>query len=339
MNWEQYQAEFSVEAARNELPPKAVEECLVYAKELFERGLPIIYDQKHLSLLVGNDIEYILKATNSNGPFYRTYEIPKRSGGTRRIDEPLPSLKFIQRWVLDEILSKVDISSHAHAFSSGCSIVKNARIHCCSRKILSLDIENFFGTICFPRVYAMFARLGYSSTISTTLSHLVTLHGVLPQGAPTSPAISNIVSLRMDRRFSGYARKHGINYTRYADDITFSGDFAPGAVIKFAKWVISEEGFKLNEKKTRLMEQHQAQEVTGIITNVKTQVPRMNRRKLRQIAYCIKKYGLDDHLRMTSEFRANYVTHILGMASHVLHVNPYDRDAIFLKSVLLKYGQ
>jgi RNA-directed DNA polymerase len=111
-------------------------------------------------------------------------------------------------------------------------------------------------------------------------------------------------------------------------------EFASGTVISFVRKVVVEEGFKLNEAKTRVMGRHQAQEVTGFITNERLQVPRHLRRKLRQIAYHISTFGLDDHLRMTNELRANYISHILGLASHVLHVNPKDKDAIYLKSVL-----
>lgn len=334
MNWEEYKERFQARALQEGLPHDTMEECLLYAFGLYKRGLPVIYDQDQLSLLVGYDVKYILKASNSNGPFYRTYVIPKRNGGQRTIDEPLPSLKSVQRWVLDEILSRVEISEHAHAFAPNCSIVKNAGAHLGSKKILSLDLENFFGTIDFPRVHSLFTRLGYNSVVATTLSHLVTFRGVLPQGAPTSPAISNIVALKMDRRFFGYAKKLKLEYTRYADDITFSGEFASGTVISFVRKVIEEEGFKLNESKTRAMGRHQAQEVTGIITNDKLQVPRHLRRKLRQIAYHITRYGLDDHMRMTGELRANYISHILGLSSHVLHANPQDKDAIYLQSVL-----
>jgi RNA-directed DNA polymerase len=334
MTWDEYKVRFQKQAINVGLSRDVIEKCLSYAFDLFKSGLPIIYDQNQLSLLVGYNVKYLLKASNSNGPFYRTYKIPKRNGGLRRIDEPLPTLKLIQRWVLDEILSHVKISEHAYAFAENCSIVKNAKPHLGSKKILSLDIQNFFGTIDFPRVYSLFSRLGYNNVIATTLSHLVTFKGVLPQGAPTSPAISNIVALKMDRRFYAYAEKFNLKYTRYADDITFSGKFKTGTVISFVKKVVEEEGFKLNEAKTRAMGRHQAQEVTGIITNVRLQVPRHLRRKLRQIAYHISTYGLDDHLRMTGELRANYISHILGLASHVLHANPQDRDAIYLKNVL-----
>lgn len=334
MNWNEYKIRFQEQAINVGLPRDIIEEHLSYALGLFEKSLPIIYDQNQLSLLVGYDVKYILKASNSNGPFYRTYEIPKRNGGLRKIDEPLPSLKSIQRWILDEILSHVKISEHAHAFAGNCSIVRNAKPHLRAKKILSLDIQNFFGTIDYPRVYKLFIRLGYNSVVATTLSHLVTFRGVLPQGAPTSPAISNIVALKMDRRFSAYAKKLKLEYTRYADDITFSGEFANGTVISFVRKVVEEEGFKLNEAKTRAMGRHQAQEVTGIVTNVKLQVPRQLRRKLRQIAYHISKYGLDDHLRKTGELRANYISHVLGLASHVLHANPQDKNAIHLKHLL-----
>jgi len=334
MDWEEYKVKFEERALQKGMSSDDITECLSYAFNLHEKSLPIIYDQRHLSFLAGYDIGYILKVTNSNGPCYRSYKIPKRDGSSRRIDEPLPDLKSIQRWILDNILSKVQISAHSQAFSPGSSIVKNSAPHCRSRKVLSLDIENFFGTIDYPRVCSLFSRLGYNSVVTTTLSNLVTLENVLPQGAPTSPAISNIVALKIDRRFSGFSKKFNLNYTRYADDITFSGTFSAGAVITFARRVIEEEGFKLNEKKTRVMGPHQSQEVTGIVTNEKLQAPRKLRRELRQIAYYIDTYGLDDHLRQIYENRANYISHVFGLASHVLNINPKDRDAIFLKTIL-----
>ena len=339
MNWEEYKEKFQEQAINDGLPQGIIDEYLTYAFILYEKNLPVIYDQAQFSLLVGYNVEFILKASNSNGPFYRTYEIPKRNGGFRRIDEPLPSLKAIQRWILDNILSHVEISEFAHAFAKSSSITKNAKPHLKSNKILSLDIVNFFGTIDFPRVYSLFTKLGYNNVVATTLSHLVTFRGVLPQGAPTSPSISNIVAMRMDRRFAGFAKKFRLEYTRYADNLTFSGEFASGTVISFARKVVEEEGFKLNESKTRAMGRHQAQEVTGILTNEKLQVPRHLRRKLRQIAYHISTYGLDDHLRMTGCLRTNYILHILGLASHVLHANPQDKDATFLKHVLCEKGK
>lgn len=334
MGWEKYKAKFEERAQQKGMSSDDITEYLSYAYNLYKMDLPIIYDQKHLSSLTGYDVGYLLKATNSDGPCYRSYEIPKRDGSSRRIDEPLPDLKSVQRWILDNILSKVQISTHSQAYSPGSSILKNAEPHCCSQKILSLDITNFFGTINYPRVFSLFSRLGYNRVVTTTLSNLVTLENVLPQGAPTSPAISNIVALKIDSRLSGFSKKFNLNYTRYADDITFSGNFSAGAVITFVRKVIEEEGFRLNEKKTRVMGPHQSQEVTGIVTNKILQAPRKLRRELRQIAYYIDTYGLDDHLFQTQENRANYISHILGLASHVLNINPKDRDAMFLKTIL-----
>lgn len=159
------------------------------------------------------------------------------------------------------------------------------------------------------------------------LTQLCTLNGNLPQGAPTSPTLSNLLSFRIDRRLSGYALKNRIRYTRYADDLTFSGDFDTASIIRLTRKVLRDEGLELNEKKTRLMKRHNRQEVTGIIVNEKMQAFRSIRRKVRQDIYYIEKYGLDSHMTTTNKKRANYVNHLRGIANFILFVNPNDKNA------------
>jgi RNA-directed DNA polymerase len=136
-----------------------------------------------------------------------------------------------------------------------------------------------------------------------------------------------LVSLRIDHRLSGYALKNRIRYTRYADDLTFSGEIDVGALINLVIKVLADEGLSLNVKKTRLMLEHNRQEVTGIVVNEKMQAPREVRTKLRQAIYYIEKYGMDSHMEFTSESRANYLNHLRGIANFILFVNPKDTHA------------
>ena len=121
-------------------------------------------------------------------------------------------------------------------------------------------------------MYAFFARLGYTIPVATMLENLCCLGGTLPQGAPTSPSLSNLLMRGVDKRIAGFIKQKGIFYTRYADDMTFSGDFEPGMVIKFVRSVLHDVGLQINEKKLRVRRPSQRQEVTGVVVNEKIQV-------------------------------------------------------------------
>lgn len=334
INWSRYAKRFRREADKHGYDENYIKHCLSYARSLHEKRLPIIFDQKHLALLVGYIPDYLHRVSNSQKHFYRFFKILKISGGYRKIEEPLPSLKEIQRWILDNILYQPQISKFAKAFIRGRSIRENARFHRKQEQVLTLDIKDFFSSIKASRVAAFFKRIGYNKAVSTMLTKLCTLNNHLPQGAPTSPALSNLLSIRMDRRLSAYALKNGIRYTRYADDLTFSGSFNPSSVIRLVRQVLFQDGLELNEDKTRLMLKHKRQEVTGIVVNKKMQAPRPLRRKLRQDIYYIDKYGLDPHMAKTNKERANYVNHLRGIADFILFVNPKDRDAHHAMKIL-----
>jgi RNA-directed DNA polymerase len=326
MNWESYESEYRLKANQKDFDESYFLPLLEYAFKLNAKNLPIIYDLEHFSLLVGYDSKYILGAFYKTNSFYRHYTIKKRSGGQREISEPLPSLKEIQRWILDNILYKCSVSKFAKGFVPERSIRENARFHRNQSKVLSLDLEDFFPSIKGGRVYNFFKRLGYQPKVAHLLSKLCTLNGSLPQGAPTSPALSNLISLRLDKRLAGFALKEKIRYTRYADDITFSGEFDEGQLIKFTRKVLAAEGYKLNERKTKLMERHQCQEVTGIVVNEKLQAPKTTRKELRQKMYYIKKYGIESHIQFSHITQANYVKHLLGIANFIVFVNPKDDE-------------
>lgn len=337
MEWETYSHKFQIRASEVGFTKEEITKCLDYAFNLFEKGIPIIYDQKHLSLLVGYNEEYLLRASNLARHFYRTFKIPKKNGGERIISEPLPSLKEIQNWILEEILYKLPVSKFAKAYVPKRSIKENARFHRKQKIVLTIDIMDFFGSIHYGKVFTFFLKLGYSKSVSTMLANLCSLENSLPQGAPTSPALSNLLIPRVDKRISGFTQKHKIRYTRYADDMTFSGDFEPGMMIKFVERVLDDENLKINEKKIRVRKPHQRQEVTGIVVNQKLQAPRELRRKLRQEVYYIEKYGLASHLQKLENQRANYLEHLLGITNHILFVNPNDEEVRQYRDKLREY--
>lgn len=333
--WRRYAATF-ISAAKNAgLSQEDVDACLSYAKPICTRGFPVIYDALHFSMLVGYELHYLYGVTNAPHSYYRVYQIKKKSGGMREIAEPLPSLKEIQRWILDEILGKVPVSPAAKAFIKGRSIKENARFHRGQNTIVQVDVEDFFPSIDASRVYSAFKNIGYSQPVCTLLTKLCCLDDRLPQGAPTSPALSNIVFKVADERFLGFARLNNLRYTRYADDITFSGDGNPGIIIPFCQKVLAHSGFVINDKKTRVLRRGQRQSVTGVVVNEKLQAPRDLRRKIRQAAYYIERYGLEAHAARLQINCAHYREHLLGLAGFVLWLNKDDRDARDLIEVLI----
>jgi len=326
-DWADYEARFMTSSIESGFDHAYIVRCLAYARPLYDSCLPIIFNKDHLSLLVGYKLSYLIGAAQRTTSYYRIFSITKRSGGQRQISEPLPSLKEIQRWILDNILYRLPPSRFAKGFVPKRSIRENARFHRNQEKVLSLDLKDFFTSIRVNRVYLFFHSLGYSRPLSRLLTHLCTLDGSLPQGAPTSPALSNLINVQLDKRLGGFALKHNLRYTRYADDITFSGDLHAGRIIRFVQKVVGEDEMRLNEKKIRLMERHQRQEVTGITVNQKLQASRETRRRLRQAIYYIDKYGIDSHLNFTQNMRANYIKHLMGIANFILFVNPNDAEA------------
>ena len=279
-------------------------------KRLLANQLPVITKVPQLcealNLTVSELRRLCYQREASTYSHYTRFEIPKRSGGMRAIWAPLPTLKQTQHWILHEILERLVVHGAAHGFLSGRSIATNAAEHCNSQLLVKLDIENFFPSISWKRVKGVFRKAGYPEQIATLLALLCTeapreivqdngktyyvalTERCLPQGTPTSPALTNALCLRLDRRITGFADKTGWRYTRYADDLTFSfaADNSQEADISrllgTVKRILGEEGFNVNVKKTHVIRQHQAQQVTGLIVNG-TQAPRVSRNLKRQM--------------------------------------------------------
>lgn len=238
---------------------------------------------------------------------YRRFTIAKRDGRDRAIWAPLPKLKAAQRWILHNIAEKLLVHGAAHGFLPGRSTLSNAELHTHSKIVLKLDIRDFFPTITLPRVRGIFRKAGYREQVATLLALLCTESPrevveqggqtyyvalgprCLPQGAPTSPALTNTLCLRLDRRLDGLARRLGWRYTRYADDLTFSlpdGHDGPprlGTLLGSARRVVESEGFSIKASKTVVARRGGRQKVTGLVVNGdgKPRVPRVLRRQIR----------------------------------------------------------
>ena len=336
MRWDLYEPKFVALADRQNISKSKIDEYLAYAKNLYDKNLPVIFDHTHLSLLIGIDNEYLHRISNAPNFFYRTFYIKKRNGKLRRIDEPLPDLKKVQTWILKEILYKRPCSKFAKAYIPKTSIKDNTRFHKKQEVVLTVDIKDFFPSIKSGYVLNFFLSCGYNLPVAVILSRLCCLNESLPQGAPTSAYLSNLVLKNFDCKISDYCKKRSIRYTRYADDLTFSGDFDIASVLYVVDNELKYLNLKRNPKKVKIMRSGDRQYVTGIVVNEVQQLPREYRMKIRQEVHFIEKFGLDNHLSHIGEYRANYIEHLGGKIDYALSINPNDTKMQEYKKVIDK---
>jgi len=230
------------------------------------------------------------KNSPDNLQHYRYHWIPKRRGGHRLIERPKDALKLIQRSILHRILDHIPPHDAVHSYRAGRSVISYAKIHCGQPLLLRLDIADFFPSLHIGRVCALFRTAGYPDEVAQALAGLC-CHASpqqvltnaptplkrsqvdrlrshhLPQGAPTSSALSNLLAYRLDCRLAGLADSLGINYTRYADDLAFSGDRSVSKIANTVAAILIEEGFDPNTRKTRLLRRGQRQRLGGTIVN------------------------------------------------------------------------
>lgn len=309
-----------------------------YVRRLEERGLPPIFELKHLSEMIGVDERTLVQIIQCSDNFYRDFSIPKRLGGTREISVPSPVLLHAQRWINDEILSKLEVHSAAHGFVRGRSIVTNASVHLGNPELLKLDLENFFPSIHFRRIMKVFLKIGYPVGVSYFLSSLCCRKKRLPQGAATSPALSNMVSNRMDVSISRFSNDQGLNYTRYADDLILSGEKIDRSTLNKVSWIIKESGFSINKKKTRILKGKCQKIVTGVsISSGKLALPRSSVRAIKLEAYHILHRGYYCHAEATNNFDPILLERLVGRVGFWLQVDPSNLTAQTLLRELTKY--
>jgi hypothetical protein len=283
-----------------------------------DRALPEVGDVDALARALGLSIPRIrwlaYHRDVDSGTHYHRWTVPKRDGSLRPIAAPKPDLKKAQRWIAREVTEHLPVHAAAHGFLAGRSTVTNARVHAGARIVVKLDIRGFYPTVTFPRVKGLLRRAGLGEQVATVMAllatespreemvlrgrtyHVATGPRALPQGAPTSPSITNAICLRLDCRLTGLARKLGCRYTRYADDMTFSwhGDAARaadrengvGRLLRAVGAIVRDEGFAIHPAKTRVMRAGRRQKVTGLVVNgapgrPPARVPRVTQRQLR----------------------------------------------------------
>lgn len=285
-----------------------------------------IREEKELACLyaVSNHIE----------SHYHMAAIKKKNGGVRELQVPDALLGTIQKNIVRHVLCDLPVSDRATAYKRKSGVVENARPHVGAEQILKLDIRHFFESISFPLVYQYaFPAEYFPPAIRTMLTTFCCYKDYLPQGAPSSPAVSNLVMRAFDEYMGSWCRERQIQYTRYCDDMTFSGIFDKKVLKNKVRGYLLAMGFELNEKKTKMLYKQQRQIVTGIVVNETLQVSRAYRKQLRAEIYYCKKYGVESHILRSGaqewlkDGRADsvrYLQHLLGKINYVLLVNPED---------------
>lgn len=271
-----------------------------------------------LAQLLGTDYGKIkrLYYRGDMGRHYLAFDIPKKSGGKRRILAPSDKLKTLQSRLASLLKKIYKPREPVKAFLDGSSIVANAYPHCRKKYVFNIDLENFFGTITFARIRGMLISKPYSlaAETATVIAHLATVNGILPQGSPSSPMLSNMLCASLDRDLYSLAKKYRAVYTRYADDITFSfycpAEFLPTNIVEYSisngkpnhyysrvgqelQSLVRQHGFAINAKKVRLHGPGERRTVTGLVTNQKPNITRPYIRKTAALIHSLEKNGVE----------------------------------------------
>jgi len=322
-----------------------IRDLLADPEQLARFGLPVWQSEEELAIALGLSVGrlryFSIHRAMERTCHYVTFSVPKRSGGERLIMAPKKELKSIQRKLLHLLVARLPTSPHAHGFVAGRSVRTNAEPHRGRRVLVQLDLADFFPSVHVGRVCGFLVSLGYGYVVAQTLALLMTesqrqrvdIDGQIyfvpissrhcVQGAPTSPGLCNALLLRLDRRLAGLARRFAFAYTRYADDLTLSGDDL-GVVHKLraaAERIVRDEGFQINRAKTRIRRKSARQVVTGVVVNDIVGLSRQERRRLRA---AIHQLGREtDPIR-----RAEAEARVRGKLAYLQMLNPAQAEKL-----------
>lgn len=286
-------------------------------------NLPVVKDLNDISMILRLSTRLLYVLSKQTEDYYRDKTILKKNGSIRMIKIPNFSLKLIQKWILNNILEKVSVSCDSMAFRKGrqYGIKRNAEIHLHNVYVMVIDLEDFFTTIKKEKIFYIFRNLGYNNLVSNTFSNLCTYDKYLPQGAVTSPYLSNLVCDYLDRRIRGLCSNHDVSYSRYADDLIFSNNNKKIllSLKKTIEKIIEDEGFIINKSKTKFFSPAGRKVITGItVNNGKLKANKKLKRKVRAMIYEVITKG---------DYKSS--NKIKGYISHISYVeNDYKNKII-----------
>jgi RNA-directed DNA polymerase len=299
------------------------ERYLAYVERMLKSGVPPIFEFRHLARLLGRTPQYLASVVNSPESHYRTFAIPKRSGGVRRIDAPYPALLECQQWINSMILARARVHHAAYGFVRRRSIKENAGRHLGRGDILKMDLRDFFPGIGLSRVIHVFRSFGYPRNVAVYLAKICCFNDVLPQGAATSPSLSNTIAWALDYRLSKLCTTFELNYSRYADDLTFSGKSIPIRFVKYVTEIVCDCGFSVNETKTRRLRGSKRRIVTGLnVGESRLTLPKPLKRQLRQEVHFIQRFGILSHLSRRRNRNPYYLQSLLGKVLYWKWIEP-----------------
>ena len=324
---------------------EGVSKGLVYdagePEKLAALGLPLLTSASDVAAAIGIEETELAWLTYhraaSSLDHYSRFAIPKKRGGTRVLSSPKRRLRVAQNWLLEHILAPLPVHEAAAAFRPGLSVVDNAARHTGRAVVARIDLKDFFPSVTLPRIRRLFREMGYSGGVATLFALLateapraaVTLDGLprfvaigersLPQGACTSPALTNLLCRRLDSRLAGAAEALGFRYSRYADDLVFSHTEASapvGILLALARCIIADVGFTVNEEKTSVLRPQHRQVVTGIVVNETPHVSRPDLRRFRAVLHRCETVGVAEVSRQMGKDARAYASGYLAF----LHV-------------------
>lgn len=323
------------------------------------KNLPVVFSLAHLANLsrtLYSDLHgFVSRSGLEQKHFpYKNFPISKRTGGKRWISVPVPPLMAVQSWINQNILNKVTPHSAAYAYVCNRKIIQHAQRHCGSDWLIKIDIKDFFGNISERQVFDVFLDLGYPRLLSFEMARLCTrvtpkrkgkrwlktisehsipsysskFVGSLPQGAPTSPALSNLVCINLDKKLTSLAMSHGAIFSRYADDLCFSlpegSRKSAFSIKKDVSKILREYGFSDNSKKTRIIPPGARKMLTGLnVNNSSPKIPKEVRDSVRMHLYFSKKNGIASHCKERG-FRSviGFRNYLAGVIGYIASVDP-----------------
>lgn len=283
-------------------------------KEKESVSFPNPKDPKPLAEWLGIEEEELNQISQNSVSMYKPFPIHRPGKKDRWIEAPDERLKTIQRLILDKLLTRIPLNGAAHGFVPNRSIMTHASEHRRKRWVVTLDIRSFFPSVDAERVRSVAFELPILKEDVETFVNLTTRNNHLPQGAPTSPTLGNLVLRELDRKLCDLVRGTGWFYTRYADDLTFSGFKKPKKILLQASQLIKEEGFRVSHEKSRIRGKDDRQMVTGIVVNDKLALSREKRNMVRGMRHRLNRGEVPEH-------ELNHVLGWLNFADYVEHCN------------------
>lgn len=318
------------------------ESIKIYERQLESNRLPVIFNIEHLRRLIGVEKKYFYKLTNSVDASYISRFIDKRNGGKRKLLIPGFNLKLIQTWILHNILYTQPVFTSATGFIKQKSIIDNATPHIGKKYIFKTDISDFFPSIKFKNVFLLFLNFGYTKEVSNVLAILCTYEGYLPQGAPTSPYLSNLIFRDFDKKLENICSLSEYKYTRYADDITISSNEKISSIeVDYLSKTIEQSlqtinnFLKLNLDKTTVLRPGQRKIITGVLVNETLNVLKKILSEIRLEIYCLQKYGASNRIEAynqkhnTNLDKYSYRQKLYGKICFVNMINPKKAEKFY----------